>query len=184
MALSHILAAITAEADTQIAALASQHGTRMAEASAAHERALSELCATIQRHKNERMQQLRKRARDHMDMMRRHAILARKQEILDGFYASLVDAFASLPAEETERLLRSWIERLPAGGTILPSKAHEELLRTMVNGRTMGAPISAKGGFRFESDREDRDYTYESLVTNVVRPDTEIDVARQLFKDA
>lgn len=184
MALSHILAAITAEADAQIADATAKHRATLSAMDERHAAAVKDMTSAIQQKKQERMQQLRRRAQDHTDMLHRHAVLDRKQRIIDDFYEAAIRDLAALPATETEKLLTGWVRHLPKGGRILPSKAHEAIVRRIAQGHDVGPSIDAKGGFRFESDREDRDYTYEFLVTHILRPATEISVASQLFPAA
>ncbi len=181
MALSHILAAITAEADAEIAAAERAHAIAVGELTAAHERATSTIRSTVKQQKTDRLHQLKKRAEDHSDMMKRHAVLQRKQELLDEFYAAATKELSALPTAEAERLLSGWIAKLPKGGTIIPSKAHEQLLKKLAGDRAVLPAINSVGGFRFVSEKEDRDYTYEFLVKNILRPETEIEVAGQLF---
>lgn len=181
MALSHILAAITSEADAEILAAERAHALAVSDLTAAHERATGTIRSTVKQQKTERLHQLKKRAEDHSDMMRRHAVLQRKQELLDEFYAAATKELSALPAAETERLLSGWIAKLPKGGTIIPSKAHEQLLKKLAGDRAVLPAINSVGGFRFVSEKEDRDYTYEFLVKNILRPETEIEVAGQLF---
>ncbi len=184
MALSHILAAITAEADAAISAATKAHATALKEMSDAHERDVSSIRSTVKHQKSERLHQLKKRAESHTDMMLRHAVLQRKQELLDEFYASAIRELAALPAAQTERLLAAWIEKLPSKGTIIPSKTHEPMLKKLHGDHTLAPAMQAAGGFRFVSEKEDRDYTYEFLVKHLLRPETEIEVAGQLFGTA
>lgn len=181
MALSHILAAITAEADAAIAAATKAHAAAVKDMSDAHERSVSSIRSTVKHQKSERLHQLKKRAESHTDMMQRHAVLQRKQELLDEFYASATRALVALPAAETERLFTAWIGKLPSNGTIIPSKTHEAILKKLHGSHTLAPAIHAAGGFRFVSEKEERDYTYEFLVKHLVRPETEIEVAGQLF---
>lgn len=181
MALSHILAAITVEADATIAAATRAHAAAVKDMADAHERAVQTIRSTVKHQKNERMHQLKKRAEDHTDMMKRHAVLQRKQELLDEFFGKVTKALAALPVAETERLLSSWVAKLPKGGTVIPSKIHEPILKKIIGDREMAPAMEGAGGFRFVSEKEDRDYTYEFLVKNILRPDTEIEVAGQLF---
>jgi len=181
MALSDILAAITAEADAAIAAATKAHASAVKDLSDAHERALGTIRSTVKHQKSERLHQLKKRAESHTDMMKRHAVLQRKQEILDEFYASTIRGLSALAPAETERLLTAWIEKLPSKGTIIPSKAHEAILKKLHGSHTLAPAMEAAGGFRFVGEKEERDYTYEFLVKHILRPETEIDVAGQLF---
>ena len=184
MALSHILAAITAEADAQIADASAKHDAAVRSMNEGHAAAMRDVAASIKQKKQERMNQLRRRAEDHTEMLRRHAVLERKQSILDDFYDNVIRELAALPANKTEQLLSGWVKHLPKGGRILPSKIHEGVLKKIGGGHEFGPSIAAKGGFRFEGEREDRDYTYEFLVAEILRPATEISVANQIFSAA
>lgn len=184
MALSHILAAITAEADHQIAEATTAHKASLKALAEHHASALHVIAESVQRKKKDRIQQLRQRAEDHTSLLRRHAVLDRKQRIVDEFYDSVIRELSAMSPSQAEKLMTGWAAQLPEGGKILPSKKHEAIVKKIAKGRECGPTIDAKGGFRYESEREDRDYTYEFLVKEILRPATEISVAQQLFSAA
>jgi vacuolar-type H+-ATPase subunit E/Vma4 len=184
MALPHILATITAEADECIAAAAAAHADAVHAMESSHAQALGAMRNTVKQQKNERLYQLKKRAEGHVDMLTRHAVLQRKQELLEDFYTAVTQALGGLPAHDTGKLLSGWLKRLPEGGTIVPSKKHEAFLKKYAGSRDIAPAIASSGGFRYIGKTEDRDYTYEFLVRNVFRPDTEVEVSARLFGPA
>lgn len=183
MALSHILHAITAEADADIRALRQKHDDLLRSLDADHASALSALRHDIAQKKTERLHSLRSRAEGHINMKKRHAVLQRKQHILDALYADTARALGSLPTATLEKLMTTWIKGLPKGGVIRPSTVHTALIKKICgDSHTTGTPLKdASGGFVYESETMDRDYTFEFLIRELLRPTTEIDAAHQLF---
>ena len=115
-------------------------------------------------------------------MVARHAIVERKQQHLTGVYDKVIDSLASLPQAEIESFLQNCLKHIGMKGTIHPTQAHEAMLKKMVGSSfTMGSVIPGKGGFRFSGATQDRDYTFEFLVHQVLKPATEMDAARSLF---
>lgn len=182
MALTHIRQAITAEADATIKELATEHAAAVASQKDAHKQGLQNLRTSLQQQKTQKLHQLRSRAEGHANMLTRHAVLGRKQEILNDLYASVAESLAQQPEADLEKMLRNWIDTLPEGGKILPAKPHAALLKKLCGSKyELGDPILATGGFRYVGKKEDRDCTFEFIVKEVLRPETEISVAAQLF---
>ena len=183
MALSHILHAITAEADAEIHKLRQKHDEVLKQLDTDHASALSTLRHDIAQKKMERLHSLRMRAEGHINMKKRHAILQRKQGILDALYADTARALLTLPPATLEKLMSGWIKGLPKDGVIRPSSVHASLIKKICgDAYTIGEPLkTATGGFTFESKTMDRDYTLDFLIRELLRPSTEIESARQLF---
>lgn len=182
MALSHILHAITAEADAEIRSISEQHQATVRERGTRHTAALASIQASVAQRKNDRLHTLRRRAADHVAMKRRHAVLRRKQECLDAVFDDVMKAFAALPDTVLRPMMQRWIASLPCPGILRPSPRHAALLESLKGPHTIGAPLKgAAGGFRFESPLVDRDYTIEFLVREVLRPSCDIDAAHHLF---
>ena len=182
MALSHILHAISADIDAEIRTLSNHHAETLRALDITHKKAIDDIDAAVARRKEERLQSLRARATSHIQMKRRHALLARKREIIDRVYADAARSLAALPVATLTPMLERWIRSLPCTGTIRPARAHAEILRSLRGPHTIGDVLpDACGGFRFESTRIEKEFTFEFLVDNILRPMTEIDVARRLF---
>lgn len=183
MALSHILHAITAEADAELRALRQKHDDALRTLDSDHVATLTDIRHGITQKKTERLRSLRMRAEGHVNMKKRHAVLRKKQEILDALYADTARALGSLPPATLEKLMTGWVKSLPKGGVIRPSSAHSALLKKICGDtHTIGTPLKdASGGFMYESETMDRDYTFEFLIRELLRPATEIDAAHQLF---
>jgi vacuolar-type H+-ATPase subunit E/Vma4 len=129
MALSHILAAITAEADHQIAEATTAHKASLKALAEHHASVLHVIAESVQRKKKDRIQQLRQRAEDHTSLLRRHAVLDRKQRIVDEFYDSVIRELSAMSPSQAEKLMTGWVAQLPEGGKILPSKKHEAIVK-------------------------------------------------------
>lgn len=182
MALTHIRQAITSEADVTIKGLAADHAATVQSLNDAHKQAMQTLRTSLLQQKTQKLHQLRSRAEGHAGMLTRHAVLQRKQEILNDLYTSVADSLAKQPEAQLEKMLRSWIDTLPEGGTILPAKAHAAVLKKLCGSKyELGEPVHARGGFRYVGKKEDRDCTFEFIVQEVLRPETEIAIATQLF---
>lgn len=182
MALTHIRQAITSEADATIKGLAADHAAAVQTLKDAHKQGLQHIRTTALQQKTQKLHQLRSRAEGHANMLTRHAVLQRKQEILNDLYLSVAESLAKMPEADLEKLLRQWMETLPEGGTILPAKPHAALLKKLCGSKfELGDPILASGGFRYVGKKENRDCTFEFLVKEILRPETEIAIATQLF---
>lgn len=183
MALSHILHAITAEADAEIRTLQKKHDDTVHALDSDHATALTNIRQGIAQKKSERLRSLRTRAEGHVNMKKRHAILRRKQEILDALYADVSKSLTTLPPATIEKMITLWVQNLPCAGVIRPSVLHEAFLKKVCGSKhTVSAPVAhISGGFLFESEKIDRDYSFEFLVRELLRPATEINSAHQLF---
>ncbi|UPA22719.1 hypothetical protein K8942_00710 [Candidatus Peribacteria bacterium] len=182
MALTHIRQAITSEADATIKRLAADHAAAVQSLNDAHKQSLQALRTSLLQQKTQKLHQMRSRAEGHAGMLTRHAVLQRKQEILNDLYTSVAESLAKQPEADLEKMLRNWIDTLPEGGTILPAKPHAALLKKLCGSKyELGDPILATGGFRYVGKKENRDCTFEFIVQEVLRPETEISIAAQLF---
>lgn len=182
MALSHILSAITAESDAQLSELQATHAARMKQMEEKHQEQLSSMKATVTQQKTQRKHQLKKRTEGHIDMLTRHAVLQRKQELLNELFNGVATTLAKLSDQDAERMLTSWMKTLPKGGKLIPSKKHEALVKKIAgNAYTVDAAGTFAGGFQYIGEKEDRNYTFEFLVEHVLRPSVEIEAASKLF---
>ncbi len=183
MALSDILAAISAQADEQISRERSAHQKRLSLIREESERRIAKRKQEIALQKEERKEQLHMKAVSHSVMTRRGAELKRKQELLDDFYALVLQKLAALPEKEAEALLKQHLQTIRSSGEIRPSKAHENTLKRIAPSErfSFGKPIASVGGFLFVSEKEEHDCTFEHLVASYLRPQTEVEAAKALF---
>lgn len=183
MALQDILHAISAEADKRISDMQAAHQrelTRMREES---ERNLARKKQEFSVQKLQKMEQLKNKTLTHASTQRRNAVLLKKRVILDAVYESLAKKMAAMSDEELEPLLRACIKSIHHKGTIHPSAKHEKLLKKICPAEQFDIKESTKasGGFLFVSAKEERDFTFDSLVAHSLRPQTELETSHMLF---
>lgn len=183
MALQDILDAIIAQADQKIADARSQQQRELTAKREETERRISKKKQEIAKQKEEKKEQLMQKAKTHASMRERNAELLSKQEQLDVLYSSVVDELGKAPDGKVEDLLRACLKQISEDGTIHPSKKHEDLLKKLAPSEQfkMGSTIESAGGFRFESKKQEFDFTFEHLVHDVLRPQTELETAHTLF---
>lgn len=182
MALQDILDSITGDADKRIAEATAEHKKRMKDMREESERSINRKRVQITEQRDQKKRQLKEKAESHARMVRTKALLAKKQEYMDTLYADVLDALTKLPKDKTEALLEKCLSTVKGKGTIVPSKHHEAALKKMLpDGCEMGKAIDSAGGFRFVSDKEEHDFTYEFLVRGLLRPQTEVKMAHELF---
>ncbi len=182
MALNDILDAIVGDADKRIAEATAAHKQFLKELREESERRLSRKRTQIAEQRDQKKRQLKEKTESHARMSYSKAVLARKQEYIDRLYAEAFDALTHLPKDKTETLLEKCLKQIDAKGVIHPAKAHEAMLKKMLpTGCTMGDTIDAAGGFRFVSDTQEHDFTYEFIVHRLLRSATEVDAASALF---
>ncbi|MFA7682309.1 MAG: hypothetical protein WCX61_04755 [Candidatus Peribacteraceae bacterium] len=183
MALQDILAAISAQADRRITDARSKHQRSLTQLREESERALSTKKQELALQKTQRKAQMEAKAKTHAAMHERNGELKKKRELLDRTYAAVVEELAKLPDEKIEPLLRTCLKNITTKGTIHPSHKHEKLLTKLADsGRfTVGETIDAKGGFLFVSQTREQDCTLEHLVSEVLRPATELETSHMLF---
>lgn len=183
MALQDILEAITAQADQQIATSRSEHQKRVSHMREAAERNHAKKKQDVATHKEKKKTQMKMKAEVHGETMRRNTVLQKKRELLDRLYSKVTDQLAALPDDKVEPLLRACLKNISAKGTIHPSEAHAALLKKIAPSEqfTIEKNVKAKGGFIFSSAKTEQDFTFEHLVQEWLRPQTELDVSHNLF---
>ncbi len=182
MALQDILQAIVSDADKRIADLAALHEQSLRALRTEHEDQLARTQARITQDRDQKMRQMKEKAESHARMSKSKALLALKQENMDKLYAEALKALVALPKDKTEQFLSLCLRHIQGTGVICPSVAHEAILQKILPaGCRLGKPIKASGGFRFESDKEEYDCTYEFLVHTLLRQHTEVLAANVLF---
>ncbi len=182
MALQDLLTAITKEADQQIAAFKQVHSRAIADAKAKAEEAHVTAVAAIDAQKRQKMDQMRRKAQQHAEAFRRNAVLQRKCELLDQAYAAVLDALSNESDANVEPLLKACLARVH-DGEIRAAKKHAALLKTLIlgTGLTLGEPVDARGGFLCVSKTQEYDFRFETIVSDLLRPRTELRAAHDLF---
>lgn len=183
MALQDILSAIISQADQQIKEARATHQKNLTKIREQGERTVASKKQEIAAQKEQRKAQLAAKAQNAAAMLKRNAQLNKKQELLDKTYAQVVEELSKLPHEKVEPLIRACLKAIRDEGTIHPAKEHEALLRKLADASrfTLGEPINAKGGFKFISKKKERDCTFEHLVSEVLRPVSELEISQLLF---
>jgi len=183
MALQDILAAISAEADKQITDARLVHQKQLTKIREKSERDLATKKQEIVVQKEQRKTQLKAKAENAAAMYERNAELKRKQDLLDRTYNQVIDELTKLSDDKIEPLIRSCLKSIKTKGVIHPAAPHEKLLKKLADSSkfTVGESIKAKGGFRFVSDTQEQDCTFEHLVAEVLRPGTELEISQTLF---
>lgn len=182
MALPDILTAIIKESDAQIAALEQQHASATSEAKAKAAIALSASKADTEVKKKRDMDQLRKKAEQEAQTMIRNAVLERKRALLDRTFDAVLAALSQEADATVEPLLKACLAQVKSG-EIRPAKPHAALIAKLAQGLpvTVGSAIDARGGFLCVSKTREQDFRFETLVSEFLRPRTELAVAQDLF---
>lgn len=182
MALHDILSAITTEADRHIATLKAQHEQTVSDALTGAKRELEKFESSLTAEYGRKQDQAVRNAKLRAGQVLRNAVLQRKHEHLDSVYAAVLDRLAA-NAGAFGPLFTSVLARF-SGGVIRPSAPHAALLRQLVGGNTalaMGSEIDASGGFVWATDTRQEDWRLESIVNDLLRPRTELDISLALF---
>ncbi len=186
MALQDLLDGIVADAEQRIQAAKDAHKKRMAELRATTDRGIAKTAQGIAHQTEQAKMQMLQRAKSQAAMLRRHALLRKKQQMLDKIYDDVISALLALPEEKQQSLLQACLDRITGQGVVHPAAAHAGLLEKIAkHGRVeIGAPVEARGGFVFESASEVHDCTYDFIVGELLRSQTELDTVRSLFSRA
>ncbi len=183
MAIHDILAAITQETDRRIAAAKESHRTQMSTLREESDRRLLAKKQELASQCNKKEQQMRSKTRTHLALQRRNAVLQKKQTLLEQLYGSIAEAFAKEKPAVLEKFFENCLNHIKGNGEIRPAKEHAELIGKIADKKrfTIGKAVDALGGFIFVSDTQERDYTFEHLAREQLRPHTEVAVAASLF---
>ncbi len=185
MALQDILNAIVGDADKRIADLTSSHKQFLKDLREESERSLTRKRSQIAEQRDQRMRQMKEKTESHARMARSKSLLALRQEYMDRLYKDAFDALVALPKDETESFLALCMKQIDAKGTVHAAKAHEAIIKKLLpSGCTLGESIDAAGGFRFVSDKEEHDFTYEFIINRLLRDATELKAVALLFPAA
>lgn len=182
MALQHILDAIVQDADNRIQQISSGSKQRLKDAREAGDTRLKESRRKIVESVDLKKRQLKEKTLSYALMKKRKVMLEQKQEHMNDLYELVLQKLSDLPKDQQEDFLQACLKTLPASGTIRPSKAHEALLQKLIpKGYEIGESIDARGGFIFSNETQEFNCTLEFLVRHVLRPQTEVAVAHELF---
>jgi len=186
MALQDILAAISHEADARIKQERSTHQKRISVLREESERRIAKLKQNIALQKEERKLQMRRKAEAHIVMIKRNAELQTKRKLLDKIYTAVVERLAGMPEDKVKTLLEKCLKTISQKGDIRPSAAHVNMLKQLASSEqfSIGDAVDVSGGFIFTSEKEERDFTFEHLVSQYLRPKSEVDTASTLFAAA
>lgn len=184
MALQNILDAIVREADERIAHEAAKQRADLKRLREESERRLAAARTQIADQKERKIRQIREKAEARGYLLQRQALLAKKQECMDRLYGMVMDSLLALPARTTESFLKHCLSVTPGKGVVRATKNHEAIIKKLLpKDCEMGATLDARGGFRFSSDREEYNFSYEFLIESVLRPLTDVTSAHDLFSD-
>lgn len=185
MALDDILSAITAQADQKIKEARSVHQKNLTKIRELGERTVATKKQEIATQKEQRKAQLTAKTQNAAAMFTRNALLGKKRELLDRTYANVVEELSKLPHDQVEPLIRACLKSIRDEGTIHPAKEHEGLVKKCADASRfhLGEPVKAKGGFIFISKTKEQDCTFEHLVSEALRPMSELEISQLLFSD-
>jgi vacuolar-type H+-ATPase subunit E/Vma4 len=182
MPLQDILNAIVAQTDQKITEERSAHQKKLSAMREASERSLSTKKQDLALQKEKKKAQLHAKAEAHADAVLRNALLSKKRELLDQLYSKALTELSSLPDEKVEPLLATFLQKISAKGSIIPSDNHLKLLKKLVkDGLQVEKPVKGAGGFLFVSNLQEQDFTFEHIVQEWLRPKTELNVSKKLF---
>jgi vacuolar-type H+-ATPase subunit E/Vma4 len=181
MAFHDILQALAADADSRVAAARKRQAESLAAARDAFELATADRLAGIRAECERKKKNMERQVTAHAHMSGRQAVMATKHRLMEKAYAAALEKLSTLDAARTEELLKRLLDRCPAGGTIRPAEPHAAIVKKLAAGRDVGESVKAAGGFVHVSDSAERDCTYETLVHDILRPATELNVASTLF---
>lgn len=185
MALQDILIAIDDDMNGKLEELRKQHQQQMIMLKRESEARTDEYELSVQKQKEEKMKQMRAKARSASQQRRRNMVTRKKRELIDEAYDMVLAQLAKAPQDTAAHFLKRAIERIgDEPGIIHPAKTHAAECERLTADKaylSVGSPVAATGGFRFVSEKTEMDFTYESLVRNALRPQTELDAASAMF---
>jgi vacuolar-type H+-ATPase subunit E/Vma4 len=183
MSLKHLLEAITAETDRKVQEIRNTLKNDLEKMRQESSQQLSKKKHDIV-DAHEKELQTKKRTLEAKKLsLTKSAVLSKKKEIQDRFYEKLLTRMSALPESDIEEIMKQCLTDLPKEGTIHPASPHVSLITRLVSttSLTIGESIASKGGFLFTAERQEKDCTFEHLVSDVIRPKTELLVSQKLF---
>jgi len=113
-------------------------------------------------------------------------ILQKKKQVVDSIFAKVLDNLKNLPESDQEKLVQKYLQEIKGRqGVIVPAKGREQLIKKCLQKEKTALKlaeesIEAAGGFIWQSEELNIDYTWESLVRNL-RERTELEITKALF---
>jgi len=185
MALSALIASIRQSADHDIARIQDRVLREKQELHAKTEALKNELRSAHENKRKERSSSLVRKVTAMIERERKQAILREKRSALDRVYAETLKTLSSIPEKEVSPLLDRILASIKGDMTILPTSVHAKLIPTLPHYKkermNMGTPIDATGGFRVFKESYEQDFTFERLLHDDLRPQTEQEIAATLF---
>ncbi len=183
MALADILRAITEEANAELRTLEQQFDVDSQDRMKKHQQELHDIEQTVTAQKKQKMHHLQLKAEGHAKMQTRHALLQKKQEILEEVYQHVLQKLLALDTKSLDAFFALCKETAGVQkGVVHMAKAHQKHGDTLVTKElTLGESIDAKGGFTIVTEEKVFNFTFEFLVSELLRPSTEISLASSLF---
>lgn len=182
MALQDLLQAITDQATERIAQAKAEYEARIAEWKTASTARIAQRKTDLMQQKDEKLANMKAKALSHSDSIRKNRVLQKKQDLLDQLFDTVEEQLGNLSGDQLNSLLTSCLDHCEEGGTITPSKKHEEVLKKLAGKHYQFAEaVNATGGFTYALNKKEEDFTFHSLVHNHLRPKKMLDVAHKLF---
>lgn len=115
----------------------------------------------------------------------RKELLMKKKQVIDSIFSKVLDILKNLPEADQEKLIKKYLQEVEdKEGYILPARGSESLIKKCLRGkdrlRLAEGSVAAAGGFIWQSDEVNIDYTWESLVS-ALRERTELEISKALF---
>lgn len=188
MALEDILTAIEGSGQRQLAEIRSEHEARLLELKEREQKEISKEETAEKEKFSREAARLQAEAETRASQRRHNRILASKQKILNRVYDKCLKRLLSLAEEKSRSVLKKCLTALgDEKGTIKPAAAHAKLVGELIKDKPhfeLGETVESVGGFYFESENLEKDFLFETMVKDILRPRTESDIANKLFHES
>ncbi len=185
MALADILAAIDSDAKEHISLLRRQHQQRMAELKRFHEEKLRAFEQSLAHEFQKKSMQMQAKAETLIAQRRTQALTEKQHELLKETYTALLAKLKNLPEHDVKKVLERAVEALGnKPGILRAAKHHARILEELIAKKpylSLGEPLECVGGFRLESATLEQDFTFESIVRNILAPKSDLRLIQTLF---
>lgn len=186
MSLEDIKKSIQDEAQVQVKEVETQGQKRIDEVNSLWSKKIddrkSEIIASAKRKTNQKVQQSEFKLQSQIQT----EILNKKQSIIDQVYKTAVKKLSELDDAKYVELIEKLIDSLSdEGGKIISVKGKEDLLKKALKKAKKDFEVSkdtinGSGGFVYQSENIEVDYTFETLVHDA-KEATILDVTTKLF---
>lgn len=184
MSLKHLLESIVQEADHRIATAKKAHIEHLQALEAAHEKRLDAMMKNAQARLAERKRSLHEKASSLGRITASKLLLETKNAEINAVYDNVLAELKALSKEDLSAFFKKCLDMVgDENGVIRATPDHEPLLKKIAGKNLqMGAPLTrASGGFVLSTEKREWDFTFDFLVSQALRPATEIDTAVKLF---